>query len=208
MNQRSRIAIVGTGAVGQALGTRLAQARVPFVYGARDPSENASLPGRVVRVSEAIGDAEIALLAVPASAAVAALAVEQARPDQIVVDCTNPLVWEDGPVWSPPDEGSVAELLAASFPDRRLIKGFNHFGAEIQANPRMPGGPAEALFAGDDPQAKREVMAMAESMGFAAVDAGGLRNAGLLENLAVLWIHLSSVGGLGREFSIRLEHRA
>lgn len=50
-------------------------------------------------------------------------------------------------------------------------------------------------------------MTVAEAAGFRPHDAGPLRNATLLENLAVLWIHLASQGGKGRQFSFRLEGR-
>ncbi len=62
--------------------------------------------------------------------------------------------------------------------------------------------------AGDDRHARSEVMALATRMGFRPRDAGPLRNAGLLESLAVLWIHLATVGGVGREFGFRIEGRS
>ena len=36
--------------------------------------------------------------------------------------------------------------------------------------------------------------------GFSPIDAGPLRNAAVLENVAILWIHLAMVGGRGRDF--------
>ena len=36
-----------------------------------------------------------------------------------------------------------------------------------------------------------------------AHDVGPLRNAAVLENLAVLWIQLATAGGLGRQFAFR-----
>ena len=50
-------------------------------------------------------------------------------------------------------------------------------------------------------------MDLARAMGFRPWDAGPLRNAALLENLAVTWIHMSSVGGMGRQLAVRLETR-
>jgi predicted dinucleotide-binding enzyme len=50
-------------------------------------------------------------------------------------------------------------------------------------------------------------MELATRMGFRARDAGPLRNAALLENLAVLWIQLASAGGMGRNFGFRIEGR-
>ncbi len=50
-------------------------------------------------------------------------------------------------------------------------------------------------------------MRLASAMGFRTFDAGPLRNAALLENLAVLWIQLATQGGLGRDHSFRVELR-
>jgi 8-hydroxy-5-deazaflavin:NADPH oxidoreductase len=147
------------------------------------------------------------LLCVPAPAVAEALTAAALPSGAIVVDCTNPVRWDAGPVWAPPAEGSVARALSVGFPALRIVKGFNHFGAEIQGDPTMAGGAADAWFAGDDAEAKAVVMAMASRMGFRAVDAGPLRNASVLENVAMLWIHLASVGGQGRQFAFRADHR-
>jgi hypothetical protein len=88
-----------------------------------------------------------------------------------------------------------------------IVKGFNHFGVEIHADPQVAGGPADALFAGDDAGAKRTAMSLAERMGFRAVDAGPLRNAAALENFAVLWIQLAMNGSSGRHFAFRIVGR-
>jgi predicted dinucleotide-binding enzyme len=203
----SEVAIIGGGSVARALGASLARAGVPVRFGVRDPENVEALPRPASPVAHATANAEVVLLAVPASVAGAALRPCRDLPGKVLVDCTNPLRWIDGPVWSPPAAGSVAAELARAYPETRVVKGFNHFGAEIQRDPTMPGGPADALFASDDPKAKQQVMDLARAIGFRAWDAGPLRNAALLESLAVMWIHMSSVGGMGRQFAVRLETR-
>jgi hypothetical protein len=206
-------AVIGAGSVGRALAGRLRAAGADVRLGVRDPAalagkltgSLANIPARVPAAAAA--DAEMILLAVPAAAAGDAVRSAGALEGKILVDCTNPLRWEGGPVWAPPPQGSVAQALAAAFPGVRVIKGFNHFGAEIQRNPDLVTGPADAFFAGDDPDAKSRVLDLAGRMGFRAHDAGPLRNAALLENLAVLWIHLASTGG-GRNFSFRMDRQA
>jgi predicted dinucleotide-binding enzyme len=49
------------------------------------------------------------------------------------------------------------------------------------------------------------VSAIATKAGFAPVDAGPLRNAAVLENVAMLWIHLATVGGKGRDFAFAMQ---
>jgi NADPH-dependent F420 reductase len=208
-----KIAIVGAGNVGKALAHRFrAAGRQPF-FAVRDPEGvgrglDDDLRDIEVRPIADATTSDVVLLAVPASAAANAVRAIGPHAGTIIVDCTNPVSWNDGPVWSPPGEGSVAGALAVAFPDARLVKGFNHFGAEIHSDPGLVHGSADAFFAGDDSEAKQQVMELAERIGFRAVDAGPLRNAGLLESLAVLWIQLATVGGNGRRFGFRMEAQA
>lgn len=208
------VAILGAGNVGFALGTRIAGAGCAVRFGVRDADAvRAELPAALAtafvgRPADAVRDAEIVIVAVPAAAAQEVLASAGPLDGKVIVDATNPLRWEAGPVWNPPREGSMAAVIAAAFPAAKVIKGFNHFGAEIQADPAMAHGAADALFAGDAAEAKQRVMALALAMGFAPRDAGPLRNAGVLENLAVLWIHLATVGGAGRQIAFRIEGRS
>lgn len=57
------------------------------------------------------------------------------------------------------------------------------------------------FLASDDKDAKKLVSDVAKHPGFDPVDAGPLRNASVLENLAMLWMHLATVGGCGRDFT-------
>jgi predicted dinucleotide-binding enzyme len=41
------------------------------------------------------------------------------------------------------------------------------------------------------------------TLGFDPVDVGPLRNAAHLESLAILWIHLATVGKRGRDFAFK-----
>jgi NADPH-dependent F420 reductase len=203
------VAIIGSGNVGSALGRRLMAAGVPVVFGVRSPSDaknREALSGaRVTTVADAASAAEVVILALPANAIVAAAKGAGDLGGKVVIDCANPLRFDRGPVWTPPAEGSTTQALAAALPGVAVVKGFNHFGAEIHADPQVAGGPADAFFAGDDDRAKRVAMALAERIGFRPIDAGPLRNAGLLENLAVLWIHLAMKGG--RHFAFRTAGR-
>jgi predicted dinucleotide-binding enzyme len=179
------IAILGSGNVGGALGRRLELAGHTVLFGGREPGQSAS----------AAAAASVVLVCVPAAAALDAVRAAGDLTGKIVVDCTNPLTWSNGPVWSPP-AGSNAAAIAAALPGVSVLKAFNHFGAEVMAQPNG----ADACVAGDDASAKATVLALARDMGFTPRDAGPLRNAAVLENLAVLWIHLATQSGMGRQF--------
>lgn len=201
------VAIIGHGNVGRALGARLDEVDVSVSFGVRDLTalSREDDGARTMSVKEAVAESTIVLLAVPADAVLAALRSAEPLGNRIVVDCTNPVGWQNGPIWSPPEEGSVAQRIQSAFPEIRVIKGFNHFGVEIQRRPALISGPADAFFAGDDADSKKHVMDLARRMGFFPRDAGSLRNAGLLENLAILWIHMATAGGAGRQFGFRMD---
>jgi len=55
--------------------------------------------------------------------------------------------------------------------------------------------------AGDDAQARQQVMALATLIGFEAIDMGALQTARYLEPMAMVWIHLALKQGQGRRFA-------
>ena len=63
----------------------------------------------------------------------------------------------------------------------RVVKGFNRLPpALLTRDPRAEGGQRIPFLAGDDRQAKGEVMQLAERLGFGAIDLGGLTDGGRL----------------------------
>jgi predicted dinucleotide-binding enzyme len=207
------LAIIGAGSVGAALGERFGKTGYTVRFGVRDPSgagdalARAGAKATAHAVAEAIVGAEIVFVTLPAAVTVGVLAAAGDLSGKIIVDCTNPV--GKGLVHAPPPEGSVAAAIAAAFPAARVIKGWNTFGAEMHADPRLAHGEkADVLLAGDDAEAKATLSAIATESGFVPIDAGPLRNAAVLENLAILWIHLALVGGKGRNIAFKLLPRA
>jgi 8-hydroxy-5-deazaflavin:NADPH oxidoreductase len=200
-----KIAIIGTGRVGSALAGGWLRAGHTVTFGARDRQSEktravlARLPqARAMSIAEAAAGAEVVVLATPWAAALPALAAAGDLNGKVLVDCTNP-VGPDGLMVGLTT--SAAEQLAAAAPGARVVKAFNHIGAEVMANPRYAGGQrAVMMYAGDDAAAKANVAALAADLGFEALDAGPLRLARTLEPLALLWITLAR-SGLGREFA-------
>jgi 8-hydroxy-5-deazaflavin:NADPH oxidoreductase len=207
------IGIIGAGSVGSALAQTLTRAGYRVQLGVRPGADAGALLQRcggkaaAGTVREAFAAAEVTFLCVPAAAAVAVARDGGDLRRKVIVDCTNPVRWDNGPVLAPPPEGSVAAALAAAVPEARVVKGFNTFGAEVHRDPSMGGAPAEVLLAGDDGIALERVGEVAARAGFAPIVAGPLRNAALLEALAVLWIQLATAGGQGRDFAFRIARR-
>jgi hypothetical protein len=213
MSQNPRITMLGAGNVGGNLGIRLAQHGFAVRFGVREGSDIknvlAKAEGRAeaLSVPAAAAWADVIFLSVPAAAAVEAVQAAGDVSGKVLVDCTNPLKWVDGPVHAPPPEGSVAAALAKAFPKARVVKGFSTFGAEFHLDPKLGNTSIDVQLAGDDAEAKTLVSSIATRAGFTPVDAGPLRNAALLEALAVLWIHLAMKGGYGRQVGFKLLKR-
>jgi 8-hydroxy-5-deazaflavin:NADPH oxidoreductase len=214
MNTRTRIAIIGAGNVGGGLGTRLSNSGFPVEFGVKPGTDVSALLAACKGATaaapvDAASRAEIVFLTLPGAVAVeVAQSLRDALSGKVVVDCNNPLVWKEGPVWAPPAEGSMAAAIAKVAPAARVVKGFNTFGAEFHKDPNFGGAPAQVFLAADDLDAKKLLSEVAQKAGFRPVDAGPLRNASVLENLAMLWIHLATVGGHGRAFSFAMSKAA
>jgi 8-hydroxy-5-deazaflavin:NADPH oxidoreductase len=209
----TKVAIIGAGNVGGGLGVCLSKSGLAVKFGVRPEADVKALLAQCKDASaspslEAAAWGDVVVLAVPGSAAVeVARSLARSLAGKVVVDCNNQLVWKEGPVWDPPPEGSLAAAIAKAAPGARVVKGFNTFGAEFHKEPGRAGVAANVFLAGDDAEAKKVVMSVATQGGFRPVDAGPLRNASVLENVAMLWIHLATVGGHGRDFTFVMQSR-
>lgn len=214
MSVSTRIAVIGAGNVGGSLGVSFSKAGFPVRFGVKEGKDIKALldacggNASSSAVAEAAGWGEIVFLAVPGSVAVdVARTLAEPLKGKVVIDCNNPLKWDAGPVWTPPAEGSLAAAIAKAAPGARVVKAFNTFGAEFHKEPGLAGAPAQLFYAGDDADAKKLLADVAKKSGFDPVDAGPLRNAAVLENVAMLWIHLATVGGHGREFVFHMQRK-
>jgi len=97
---------------------------------------------------------------------------------KVVIDTNNYYPERDGQFPELDDESTtVSELLQAHLPESRVVKGFNNIVAAHLAELGRPSGAADrsALpIAGDDEGAKATVVALLDSLGYDAVDAGPL----------------------------------
>lgn len=209
-----KITILGAGNVGGNLGIRLAQSGYFVRFGLRPGSDASEVLARAgerassAAIQDAVRDADVVFVAVPGNAVIDAVRSAGSLAGKIVVDCNNAVAWKDGPKHAPPPEGSLTAAIAKAAPGARVVKAFNVFGAEFHLDPQLAGGnSADVPIAGDDADAKKVVAEIARRAGFTPLDAGGLDNAAVLENFAILWIHLATVGGLGRERAFKLLSR-
>ena len=188
-----KIGIIGAGNVGSALAGSMVKAGHTVSVSASKPESAEKAAGetgaRAARTNkEALEGAEMVILAVPGN--VLDGVVRELGKDldgKVVVDVTNQMS---------PDAlcESAAERVQKNAPRARVVKAFNTAFASHHADPQVDGTNVDAFVAGDDADAKKTVLRLAEQIGFRPVDAGGLKMARALEGMALLNIQLNMRG--------------
>jgi 8-hydroxy-5-deazaflavin:NADPH oxidoreductase len=199
-----KIAIIGAGNVGGALGTLWAAKGHDVTFGVRDPRsakiadvvKSAGARARAASVAQAASGADIVVLATPWPAAEEAIRSAGDLSGKILIDCTNPLRPDLSDLLIGTDR-SAAEAVAKWAKGAKVVKAFNTIGAGNFAAPRFGAENASMFIAGEDKAAKAIVGSLAAELGFDVVDTGPLMTARYLEPLAMLWIHLGYREGLG-----------
>jgi len=194
-----RIATIGAGNVGSGLARAATAAGHDVVVAARTPDSarsTADESGATAAASngDAVRDADVVVLAVPAGVVPdIAREVGDAVSGKVVVDATNPL--SDSYTDLTTTGTSAGEQLQQQLPRASVVKALNTVFASRYAQPEEGGQPIDALIAGDSTDAKATVAQLAESLGFNPIDAGGLRMARTLEEMAFLNISLNASNG-------------
>ena len=176
-------AIIGFGAVGQALARAFARKGIEVAVASRRPPE-ALMPvvreiGRTI-IPKSLQDAlkaEIVILAVPFWQHQQVAKAAASWHGKIVIDATNafgvPLEELDGL----PSSVVISRALAGA----SLVKAFNHLPAGTLAeDPNVNGGRRVVFLSSDDESAIARAAALVEQLGFAPVWLGRLADGGAL----------------------------
>ena len=206
-----RIAIIGAGNVGQALGRGWTKAGHAIVFGVPDPTpvKYPNLAATQLKLpAAAIDGAEAIVLATPWERTEAAVASLGDLRGKLVIDCTNPLeMTANGFGLALGFDRSAGERVAEWAQGAAVFKTLNQTGADNMAEAaRFPVKPS-MFVAGDDQAKKPMVMQLLRDLSFEPIDAGPLANARLLEPLAMLWIDQAFNHGQGRDFAFALVRR-
>ena len=185
-----KVAIIGAGNVGTALTTSFTRAGHDVTVAANHPEHAQEVAESVgaeaaLTTTAAVADADLVILAVPATA-LGSIATElgDELAGKVVVDVAN------RPTPDPSGRGtSIAEELQEQLPESHVVKAFNTLFASRQADPVVAGVAVDGFVAADDPSAKKTVSDVLESLGFRPVDAGPLAAARTLEGMA--WLNIS-----------------
>lgn len=198
-----KVLVIGTGNMGSAFVKQLSAAGHEVSVTARDTTKASTLaaqfPGvKALASASAAEGQDLVILATGYADAVAALQSVGSLQGKVVVDITNPLT-ADYMGLTLGHSTSASEEIAKAVPGAYVVKAFNTLFAQVlaQGATLADGNKATVFYAGDFEPAKRSVKALAESLGFATADAGGLNNARYLEPLAGLNIYFGYGAGRG-----------
>lgn len=209
-----RIAVLGTGMVGQALAGRLDSLSHDVTIGTRDPRTSlarsepadtgtpplaawlADHPRVRLDTFRAATDG-VDLVVNATSGSVAQAVLEQAGADHlagtIVIDISNPLDFSAGmpPTLFVKDTDSLGERIQAAFPQAKVVKTLNTLSAPLMVDPAALGKESTVFVSGNDADAKATVTALLASFGHTdIVDLGDISTARGTEMFLPLWLRL------------------
>ena len=209
-----KIAVLGTGMVGQAIAARLSGQGHDVTIGTRDPQATLARTGpdgmgnppfsawaedhaqvNLATLSEAAAGAELVVNATNGSGAMPAL--EQAGAEnlagKVLVDISNPLDFSKGfpPTLFVKDSDSLGEQIQRAFPETRVVKTLNTLNANLMVNPKELGAESSVFVSGDDEAAKATVSELLHSFGHTdVIDLGDITTARGTEMLLPVWLRL------------------
>jgi 8-hydroxy-5-deazaflavin:NADPH oxidoreductase len=214
-----KLAVLGTGMVGQAIAARLSGLGHDVTIGTRDPQATLARSGpdgmgnppfsawaadhpdvALATFADAAASAELVVNATSGFGALPAL--EQAGADnlagKVLIDISNPLDFSQGfpPTLFVKDTDSLGERIQQAFPQTRVVKTLNTLNANLMVNPKELGVESSVFVSGNDATAKSTVTELLESFGHTdVIDLGDISTARGTEMLLPVWLRL--MGALG-----------
>lgn len=211
-----RIAVLGTGAVGCAIASKLVELGHEVTMGSRTAdNERASRWAAAAAAgaahgtfAQAAGSAAIVFNCTSGDVSLDVLRAAGAGnlAGKVVVDVSNALDFSQGrpPTLSVCNTTSVAEQIQGEFPDARVVKALNTVNHLVMVDPGRLSGAHNAFMCGNDPAAKAAVLDLLESFGWppgAVIDLGDITASRGPEMYLPLWLRLMGAVG-GAEFNI------
>lgn len=218
-----RIGVLGTGVVGQTVGTKLVELGHRVMMGSRQAGND-----NAVAWAEGAGGGEgggaggasgvasqgsfadaaaFAQLVVNATSGMATLAALEAAgaanlAGKVLIDIANPLDFSRGmpPTLSVCNDDSLGEQVQRAFPEARVVKALNTVNASVMVTPALVGPSHTVFVCGNDAGAKAEVRDLLVSFGWPpedVMDLGDITAARGTEMYLPLWLKLWGATGTG-----------
>ena len=205
-----KAAVLGTGVVGDSIGTKLVQLGHRTKMGSRTAT-NEKAAAWVKKNGESasqgtFADAaafgEIVFLCTKGEGTLEAVRGAGAAnlKGKVVVDITNPLDFSHG---MPPslllcNTTSLGEELQKALPDALVVKTLNTVNCEVMVNPRKTGGDPTMFMCGNSAEAKAKVRALLQEFGWKDIlDVGDIKSSRGLEMVLPLWVQTYMATGNG-----------
>lgn len=199
-----RVAVLGTGMVGEAIASKLVALGHLIMMGSRSAGNEKAIAwaksaganaaqgtfADAARFGEIVFNCTLGM----ASLEALKLAGEGNLKGKILIDVANPL---DSSKGTPPplaicNTDSLAEQIQRAFPDTRVVKALNTTHCQLMINPGLVPGDHDVFVSGNDAQAKTQVVAILKDwFGWKSViDLGDITTARGTEMLLPIWMRL------------------
>ena len=195
-----KVAVLGSGIVGQTLGSGFVKHGHQVMMGTRNRDGEEALKwcakepqASAGTFADAASFGEIIVLCVLGR--IVEKVIELAGPKNFagkaVIDTTNPLA--DGPpvggilLYTTGRNESLGERIQAFLPESHVVKTFNSVGNLLMVNPHFEQGVPTMFLCGDNDSAKSQVAEIVRQFGWEPFDCGGIIASRALEPLCMLW---------------------
>jgi 8-hydroxy-5-deazaflavin:NADPH oxidoreductase len=222
-----KIAVIGSGIVGQTIGTKLVALGHEVILGTRDASQldekkgwagslndwlSAVGPGATVQTfAEAAAKGEIIINASNGMASLEALHMAgiENLAGKILIDVANELDFSQGmpPKSLAADTISLGEKIQAAFPTTKVVKTLNTMNCAVMVNPKqIDNGNHTVFVSGNDDGAKTTVTELLQRFGWTdIIDLGDISSARGTEMLMPIWLRLfGKLGNVPYNFKIAI----
>ena len=199
----TKIAVLGAGKIGGALGRKWVGAGNSVTFGVSDPNGQhaqeikADLGNQAAigTIAEALADAEVVVFAILGPTMAETIAANApALTDKLVIDAANRM--------GEPTANSLEDFRRHA-PSARYVRAFNTLGWENFADPLFDGVVADLIYAG--PEADRPLVErLIAEIGLHPVWLGDADQVGLVDSLLRVWFTLAIQRGLGRHLAFKV----
>lgn len=195
-----KIGVLGTGTVGQTIGSRIVQLGHEVMMGSREAANIKATTwakeegprASFGTFANAAAFGELLFNCTLGSASLGALrhaGVENLR-GKILVDTANPLDYST-PQWSLTvcNDDSLGEQIQRAFPETRVVKSLNTMNYNIMVDPRKLSSQTDVFVGGNDIDAKATVIAILRDwFGWRSIiDLGDITTSRSVEMYVLLW---------------------